>query len=219
MWCWERAKHFSIANFSPFMMENWYPRAFPVGQVHSTRLFYLMRSFCCLTNLAVRGSMRLLRITIMSRIPEHKEMNGLLPSHRQILVNSSSAQFSWGFLPAKMNFYVMSYPLTCCSVTQLCLTLCDPRDCSMPGFLVLHHLQEFAQTHPLSQWCHTTISSSVVPFPSCLQSFPVSGSFLMSQLFASGGQIIGASASASVLPNEYSVLISFRTDWFDLLAV
>ena len=52
---------------------------------------------------------------------------------------------------------------------------------------------------PLSQWCHPTISSSVVPFSSCLQSFPASGSFPMSQLFASGGQSIGASA-ASVLP-------------------
>ena len=51
---------------------------------------------------------------------------------------------------------------------------------------------------PLSQWCHPTISSSVVPFCSCLQSFPTSGSFPMSQLFASSGQSIGASASASV---------------------
>ena len=53
---------------------------------------------------------------------------------------------------------------------------------------------------PLSQWCHPTISSSVVPFSSRLQSFPASESFPMSQLFASGGQSIGASASASVLP-------------------
>ena len=53
---------------------------------------------------------------------------------------------------------------------------------------------------PLSRWCHPTISSSVIPFSSCLQSFPVSGSFPMSQFFASGGQSIRASASASVLP-------------------
>ena len=53
---------------------------------------------------------------------------------------------------------------------------------------------------PLSRWCHPTISSSVVPFSSCLQSFPASASFLMSQFFTSGGQSIGASASASVLP-------------------
>ena len=53
---------------------------------------------------------------------------------------------------------------------------------------------------PLNQWCHPTISSSVVPFSSCLQFFPASGSFQMSQLFASGGQSIGVSASASALP-------------------
>ena len=52
---------------------------------------------------------------------------------------------------------------------------------------------------PLSRWCHSTISSSVVPFSSCPQSFPASGAFLMSQLFASGGQSIGVSASTSVL--------------------
>ena len=70
---------------------------------------------------------------------------------------------------------------------------------------------------PSSQWCHLTISSSVIPFSSCLQSFPASGSFPMSQLFATGGQNIGASASRSVLPNEYSVFISFRIYWFDVL--
>ena len=53
---------------------------------------------------------------------------------------------------------------------------------------------------PLSQWCHPTISSSVIPFSSCPRSFPESGSFPMSQLFASGGQSIGVSASTSVFP-------------------
>ena len=53
---------------------------------------------------------------------------------------------------------------------------------------------------PLSQWCHSTISSSVIPFSSCSQSFPASGTFPVSQLFTSGGQSVGASASASVLP-------------------
>ena len=61
----------------------------------------------------------------------------------------------------------------------------------------------------LSQWYHPTISSSVVPFSSCLQSFPASGSFQMSQLFASGGQSVAVSASASVLP------VSIQ-DWFPL---
>ena len=54
--------------------------------------------------------------------------------------------------------------------------------------------------YPLSLWCHPTISSSIVPFSSCPQSFPASGSFQMSQLSASGGQSIGLSASTSVLP-------------------
>ena len=53
---------------------------------------------------------------------------------------------------------------------------------------------------PLSQWCHPTISSSVIPFSSCPQSFPASGSFPINQFFTSGGQSIGTSASASVLP-------------------
>ena len=58
----------------------------------------------------------------------------------------------------------------------------------------------YSNSRPLSQWCHPTISSSVVPFSSHHQSFPASGSFPMSQFFVSGGQTIGASASASVLP-------------------
>ena len=62
---------------------------------------------------------------------------------------------------------------------------------------------------PLSQWCHLNISSSVIPFSSCPQSFPTSGSFQMSQLFTSSGQSIGVSASASVLPMNIQ-------DWFPL---
>ena len=58
----------------------------------------------------------------------------------------------------------------------------------------------YSNSCPLSRWCHPTISSSVVRFSSCLQSFPASGSFQMSQLFTSSGQSIGISASASVLP-------------------
>ena len=91
------------------------------------------------------------------------------------------------------------------SVTQSCLTLCSPTDCSMPGFPVRHQLPELAQTHPSSQWCHPTVSSFVIPFSSCLQSFPASGSFPMSQFSKS----IGVSASASVLPMNIQ-------DWFPL---
>jgi len=68
---------------------------------------------------------------------------------------------------------------------------------SLTVFRVCSNLSKFA---PLSWWCHPTISFSVIPFSSCLHSFPASRSFPISQLFASGGQSIGASASASVLP-------------------
>ena len=68
---------------------------------------------------------------------------------------------------------------------------------------------------PLSWWCHPTISPSVTPFSSCPQYFPGLESFPKTRLFTSGGPSIGASASASVL----SGLVSFRIDWFDLLAV
>ena len=85
------------------------------------------------------------------------------------------------------------------SVAQLCLTLCDPTDCSTPGLPVHQQLSwVYSSSCPLSQWWHPTISSSVVPFSSCLQYFWASGSFKM--FSASGGQSIGVSASASVLP-------------------
>ena len=71
------------------------------------------------------------------------------------------------------------------------------------------YLRVCSNSHPLRWWRHPTISSSVVPFSSCLQSFPASRSFPMSQLFASGGQSIGASALASVLPMNIQ-------DWFPL---
>ena len=86
------------------------------------------------------------------------------------------------------------------SVAQLCPTLCDPMNRSMPGLPVHHQLLESTQTHVhwVSDAIH--ISSSAIPFSSCPQSFSASGSFPMSQLFASSGQSIGVSASASVLP-------------------
>ena len=75
----------------------------------------------------------------------------------------------------------------------------------------------YSNSCPLSRWCHPMNSSSVIPFSSHLQSFPGSGSFQMGQLFASGGQNIGVSASTSVLPVNNQD--SFRMDWLDLLAV
>ena len=69
---------------------------------------------------------------------------------------------------------------------------------------------------PLSRWCHLTISSSVIPFSSCLQSFPTSGSFQMSQLFTLGGENIGVSASTSVLPMNTQDWSIGWTGWISL---
>ena len=72
----------------------------------------------------------------------------------------------------------------------------------------------YSNSCPLSQWCHSTISSSVIPFSSCLQSFPASGSFQMSQVAKDWSFTFSISPS-----NGYSGLISFRMNWSDLLAV
>ena len=87
------------------------------------------------------------------------------------------------------------------SVLQSCPTPCDPMDFSTPRPPCPSLTPRvYPNSCPLSQWCQPTISSSVVPFSSCLQSSQVSGSFPMSQFFTSGGQSIGVLASASVLP-------------------
>ena len=105
----------------------------------------------------------------------------------------------------------MTQHLCCCySVAKSHLTLCDPMDCSMPGFPVHHYLPEFAQTHVVALVIPPVISSSVSRFSSCPQSFstvhirwPKYWSF-----------------SFNISPsNEYSGLISFRIDWFDLLDI
>ena len=104
------------------------------------------------------------------------------------------------------------------SVAQLCLTLCDPMNCSTRGLPVHHQLPEFTQTHV--HWvsdAHPTISSSVIPFSSSPQSFSASGSFQMSQLFASGGQSVGISASTSVPPMNTQDWSPFGwTGWISL---
>ena len=82
-------------------------------------------------------------------------------------------------------------------------------DCSTPGFPAFHYLSVCSNSCLLSQWCHPAISSSITSFSFCSQSFPASGSFLMSQLCTSGGQSIGASPSASLL------LVNIQ-DWFPL---
>ena len=97
----------------------------------------------------------------------------------------------------------------CCSVSQSCPTLCGTRDCSVSMGLPcpLPSPTACSNSCPLSQWCHPAISSSIVPFSSCLHSFPASGSFPVSQFFASGDQSTGVSALASVLPMNIQ-------DWF-----
>ena len=123
---------------------------------------------------------------------------GKVDSHIQVISNIGSVQFSHSVVSDSSWPHGLHHArLPCPSPT--------PEACS--------------NSCPSSWWCHPIISSSVVPFSSCLQSFPASGSFQMSQFFTSGGQNIGVSASASVSSNEYSGLISFRMDCLDLLAV
>ena len=102
----------------------------------------------------------------------------------------------------------------CCSVTKSHPTFCDPMDWSTPDSSVLHYL--LAQTQSIESVMPSNHLIFLVPFSSCPQSFSVAGSFPTSQLFTSGDQSsFSFSISAS---NEYSGLISFRIDWFDLLA-
>ena len=107
----------------------------------------------------------------------------------------------------------------CCLVTQLCLTLCDPMGCSTPGFPVFHHLLELAQTHV--QWVSDAFQSS------CPLLFLTPRAFNLSQLRVFSNESACRikwpkywSFSFNIsLSNEYSELISFRIDWFDLFAV
>ena len=106
----------------------------------------------------------------------------------------------------------------CCSVAKLCLTLSNPMDCSKHARLLCPSLSPgvCANSWPLTWWCYLIISSSVAPF-SCLQSFPASGSFPVSWLYALWPKYWSFSFSISP-SNEYSGVISFRIDWLDLLA-
>ena len=110
----------------------------------------------------------------------------------------------------KASSYMKLFRRKFSSVTQSCPTLCDPMDCSTPGLPCPSPTPGvYSNSCPLSQWCHPTILCSVVPFSSHLQFLPALGSFQMSQFFTSGGQSIGVSASASVLPMN-------TQDWFAL---
>ena len=127
-----------------------------------------------------------------------------------------AAVLSWSVVRQSVGFgqFSLHAPLLrCCSVTKSCLTLCDPMNRSTPGFTVHHQLPELTQTHV--RWVGDAIQPShppSSPSPSAFNLSPASGSFPMSQLFASGGQSTGVSASASVLPMSIQ-------DWFPLGSV
>ena len=133
--------------------------------------------------------------------------NHTLPILKMVKLRNVSAMYSYidrdqassdkplpGIKPTALLICIFS-PVQFSSVAQSCLTLWDPMDCSAPGLPVHHQLPEFTQTHV--HWVSDAIQPSypVVPFSSRLQSFPASGSFQMSQFFASGGQSIGVSVS------------------------
>ena len=137
-----------------------------------------------------------------------------------LLLGSFSSRVNPVHLWNDISFWT-SCPGHCCwcfTVTQSCLTLCNPMQqvrlpCPSPSPRVC------SNSCPLSRWCHPTISSSFSLFSFCVQSFPASEYFPMSQLFASGGQSVWSFSFCISPSKEYSGLISFRMDWLDLLAV
>ena len=122
--------------------------------------------------------------------------------HRYIqFIHNFQMLFVWHFI-FQFSSVKFSHPVTSDSLRPHGLQHARPPCPSpIPGV--------YSDSCPLSPWCHPNISSSAVPFSSCPQSFPASGSFPMSRLFTSGGQSIGVSASASVLPMNIQ-------DWFPL---
>ena len=134
-----------------------------------------------------RDSTQYPAIIYMSKESRKVDINTCICITDSLMYNVSSVQFSLA--------------------AQSCLSLFKPMNCRLP--CPSPTPGAYSNTCPLSWWCHSTISSSVIPFSSHLQSFPASGSFPRSQFFASGGQSIGVSASASVLPVNIQ-------DWFPL---
>ena len=112
------------------------------------------------------------------------------------------------------NFFHLSVQFI--SVTQVVSNSVNPRTAACQASLSITNSRSFPNSCPLSRWCHPTISSSVIPFSSCLQSFPTLESFQMSCIRWPKHW----SFSFSISPfSKHSGLISFRIDWFDLLAV
>ena len=130
--------------------------------------------------------------------------------------SDSSFSFVASFVSFSVRFqtFIRVVTYNCCSLTQLCLTLCDAIDCSTPGFRVLHHLLELAQTH-------VQVGDAIQPSHPLLSLLLPSSIFPSSKVFSNELALCirwpkywSFSISAS---NKYSGLISFRIDWFDLL--
>ena len=115
------------------------------------------------------------------------------------------------------SYHAFLFYISSMQFSQLCLTLCDPMDCSVPGLPVHQSPGVYSNLCLSNWWCHPTISSSVIPLFSHLQSLPASGSFQMSQLLSSDGQSTGVSASASVIPmNTQDWSLPGWTGWISL---
>ena len=160
-----------------------------VQSLSHVQLFATPWTAACQTSLSITNSWSLLKFMSIESVVAS---NHLILCHHLLLLPSvfpsiSSVQFSCSF--------VSNSRLPCPSPT--------PRP--------------YSNWCPSSRWCHPTVSSSVIPFSSCHQSFPESGSFQRSQFFTSGGQSIGVSASASVLPMNIQDWLPLRwTGWISL---
>ena len=130
-------------------------------------------------------------------LPQMPQLQGRCSPAETLLTQSN---LEWAFLPFLENSVQFSHSVMSKSLWPHGLEHVKP-PCPSPT------PRAYSNSCPFSRWCHPTISSSVIPFSSCLQSFPESGSFQMSQFFASGGQSIGVAASTSVLPMNIQ-------DWF-----
>ena len=122
---------------------------------------------------------------------------GLLISSKVLCLQLGMAVL-WISLHAGIRFSINENGC-CCSVTQLCPTLCDPMGCRTQGLSISQFPEVCPSSCPLHQWCHPAISSFDILFSFCPKSFPASGTFPVSQMLASDDQITGVSASASAL--------------------
>ena len=117
----------------------------------------------------------------------------------------------------KLHLHKRRKNISCCFIVKSCLTLCDLMDCSMPGFPVLHYLPEFAQIH--MHWVGDAIWPSLLLPSSSPFAFNLSQHQCLLQWVSSSHQVAKVLKLQHQSANEYSELISFRIDWFDLLAV